>query len=115
MAQVDHRESDEVATHEVDILAIKTDEQSPEFVDPGKGALTGKTMFVDVGIEEALTTSFRMLAVAPVFGNVRNDTVIEAHFASRFGIKSTISIEVSTLRIEAQALHGLEGSLEVGL
>lgn len=111
MAQVDHRESDVVATHEVHILAIKTDEQSSEFVDPGKGALTGKTMFVDVGIEKALTTSFGMLAVAPVFGNVRNDTMIEAHFTSRFGVKSTIGIEVSTLKIEALALHELEGSL----
>ena len=111
MAQVDHRESDVVTTHEVHILAIKTYEQSSEFVDPGKGTLAGKTMFVGIGIEKALATSFGMLAVAPVFGNVGNDTMIEADFASRFGIKSTIGIEVSTLKIEAQAFHELEGSL----
>jgi hypothetical protein len=63
VVQVDQGEGNGVATHEVHILPIKTDEQSPESVDPAKGALTGKTMFVDVGIEEALTTSFGMLAL----------------------------------------------------
>ena len=111
MAQIDHSESDVVATHEVHILAIKTYEQSPEFVDPGKGALAGKTVFVDVWIEEALTASLGMLAVAPVFGNVGDDTMIEAHFASRIGIESTVGIEESALKNEAQALHELEGGL----
>ena len=111
MAQVDHRESDVVATHEVHILAVKTDEQSSEFVDPGKGTLTGKTMFVDVGIEKTLTTAFGMLAAAPVFGNVRNDTMIEAHLASRFGVKGAVGIEESPLKVETEAFHRLEGGL----
>jgi hypothetical protein len=68
-------------------------------------------MLVDVGIEEPLATPFGMFAVAAVFGNIGNDTVIEAHFASGFGIESAISVEVSPLKVEPQTLHELEGGL----
>jgi len=49
-----------------------------------------------------------MLAAAAVLGNVGDDTMIEAHFGRGFGVTSTIGIEVSALKTEAQALHGLE-------
>jgi hypothetical protein len=111
VAQVDHGQGNVVATHEVYILAIRSHEQIPESVDPGKGALAGKTMFVDVGIEEALATAFGVPAVASVFGNTGNDTMIEAHFASRSAMKRTIGIEVSALKTEAQALHRLQQSV----
>ena len=68
-------------------------------------------MFVDGGIEETLATAFGMLAVALVFSNVGNDTVIEAHFACCSGIKSSVGIEESGLKMKTQTLHELEGGL----
>jgi len=51
VAQIDHAEGDEMSAHEVHVLVVISNEQGAKLVNPGKGAFTGKTLFVDIGIE----------------------------------------------------------------
>ena len=51
MAQIDHSKGDEMATQEKHILAVKPDQQSAKLVYPGKRALTGETVFVDLWVK----------------------------------------------------------------
>ena len=53
MTQVNHGKGNQVTAHEIDIPAVKAQQQRPELVHPGEGALTGETPFVDLRIEQA--------------------------------------------------------------
>ncbi len=47
VAQIDHTKGDKMSAHEVDMLAVITNDESRELINPGKGAFTGKAMLVD--------------------------------------------------------------------
>jgi len=103
-----------MSTKEVDIFAIKADQQSAKLVDPGKAALTGETLFVNIRIEQAFTSAFRCFAVPFVFDHVGNRPVIEADFAGVTGIEGTVSIEKCTSNRQSQWFHHLKGGLKMG-
>jgi len=92
-----------------------TNEQGPEFVNPGKRAFAAEAAFVDFGIEQPFSTTLDGLAIAFVLGDVGNDPIVEADFASVAGIEGTISVEVSTGNLNPQSLHRLKGCLQVRL
>ena len=95
MAQIDHGESNVVSSQETSIVPFKPNEQPLEFVDPGESTFGGKATAIDCCVEEPLTTSFGLLAIALILWNVGNHAVIEASFASFAGIEGRISVEIS--------------------
>lgn len=115
MPQVNHGKSEMMSTKKVGVFAVKTKQQSAELVDPGETALAGEAAFIDLRVEEAFPSALGAFAVALVFGNVGNDTVIKADLTSIAGVEGTIGIEESTSDLQRQAFHEAECHLQVTL
>jgi hypothetical protein len=98
VTQVDHRKGNVMSTQETSIVPFKSNQQTFEFVHPGKGAFGTETVLVDFGIEQALPTPFSLLPVTRVFGNIRDEPVIKASFTGFMGITGHIGIELSALK-----------------
>jgi hypothetical protein len=113
MRKVNQSENKEMPTQKVDIFAVITDQQSAKLVDPGEGRLTGETLVVDQRIEQALSSSLGLLAIAGIFGDVGDKAVIDADFASITGIESAIGVEKGANNGQAQPFHLLEGGLKM--
>lgn len=111
MTQVDQSKSDVMRTQEVGILAVEADEQGAELVDPGETALTGKAVFVDLGVEQALAPSLWLFPVPYVFRDIRDELVIEAHAACVTGVKGSVGVEVGPGNRQTKPFHRLEGGL----
>lgn len=114
MTEVNHSESKVMSAKKVRILPVITDQQSPEFVDPGEGALAGEASLVNVGIKEAFTPAFGGLTVAFILGDVGNNAVIEADFASIAGIEGTVGVEERPVNQQPQTFDRFEGRLKLG-
>ena len=78
----------------VHLLALKPDEKSLEFIDPGKRAFIDKAFFVDRAVKMALAPALGPLTIAFVFRNIRSDTAIPKEFTGLLCVKRTISIKV---------------------
>ncbi len=70
-------------------------------------------MLVDGWIEQALAPAFDRFPITGILGDVGDNSMVKADFASRFGIKGTVCIEVGSLKIQSELFHELEGGLEV--
>ena len=77
----------------VHLLALKPDEKSLEFIDPGKRAFIDKAFFVDRAVKMALAPALRPFTIAFVFGNIRSNATVPQEFARIFGVKGTVSIK----------------------
>ena len=115
MAQVNERKSKMMSAKKVGVLAVITNEQCSEFVNPSKTALTAETLLVNQGIEQAFAPTFRLFSVPLVLANVGDDTVIETDFPCFQRIKSTVSVEECSGNRQTEALHGMKGVLKVRL
>jgi len=78
----------------VHLLALKSDEQPLEFIDPGKRAFHDKAFFVNRAVKMALAPALGTLTIAFVFRNIRSYTAIPKQFTGLFCIKRTIGIKV---------------------
>jgi hypothetical protein len=70
MTQVDHRKGNVMSPQEASIVPFKPNEQTFEFVYPGKSAFGTEAALIDLSIEKALPTPFGLLPVTPVLWNV---------------------------------------------
>ncbi len=113
MAEIDESKGEMVCAQEAGIVTLKANQQAFEFVDPGKSAFGTKASCVDWRIEQALTTAFRLLAIARVLRNVGNQSVVEAGLAGLPRVKGHIRIEISTFYRQAQLLHRFERRLQM--
>lgn len=102
-----------MSAQKVDIFSVITDQQSAKLVDPGEGTLTSETLVVDVGIEQAFSSSLGLLPIAGIFGDVGDQPVIEADFAPIARIESTVGVEKGTDKGQSQLFHLLEGGLKM--
>ena len=93
MSQINHGKSDIMSTEKKHSFVIETGEQGAKFVNPSKGALTGKAPFVHVSIKEAFTAPFDPFAIALIFSHVGDKSMIETDFARCFGVKGAIGVE----------------------
>ena len=112
MTQVNHSESDMMAAEKVGIFAIKADEQRAELVNPGETPFTGETLPVNRRVEQAFTSALGLFAVARVFRDVGNKTLIEAHFTGIPGIEGAVGIEPRPSKGQPQPVEGLESGLK---
>ena len=78
----------------IDLLALKPDQQTLEFVDPGKGSFRHKALFVHGWVKMALAPTLWPFAIALIFWDIRSYTAIPEQFTRLFCIKRTIGIKV---------------------
>lgn len=93
MAQVDHSERDMVSAQEVGVLTVKANEQGSELIHPGKAVFVGKASLVDVGVEQTFAPASGGFAVALVFGDVRDQAMVEADLGGFTGANALSALK----------------------
>jgi hypothetical protein len=83
-------------SQKISIFALESDQQRPELINPGEGALNRKASFVHPTVKVSFPSTFRGFPVACVFINVRNHPHIPEQLARRTGIEATIRVEEGT-------------------
>ena len=104
-----------MSAKKVGVLAVITNEQCSEFVNPSKTAFTTETLLVDGGIEQAFAPAFGLFSVAFILANVGNDVMIETNFPCFQRIKGAVGIEERSGNRQTEALHATKSVLKVGL
>ena len=94
--QVNERKNEMVGSQEIDSFSVKTNKNSAEFINPGKSAFANETTFIDLSIEQALTTTLGGLTIADIFWDVGNEVMVETSFASYQRVEGRISVEKCT-------------------
>jgi hypothetical protein len=79
--QVNHGKSNEGCAKEVDIFAVKTNKEMTKLVNPGEGTLGDKAVFVNVFVKQTLGAWFSFVAVADIFRDVGNESMIKTDFS----------------------------------
>src|SRR5512138_2417649 len=86
---------------------FKAEQESLEFVFPGKGALDAHPQRMYDGVEQAFASALRGLAVAGILFNVRNQAGIENALPIARGIKTTIEVHVGSSEIDTRLVGHL--------
>ena len=94
----------------MNLFSLKAQQQSLEFILPGKSAFDDEAQFVERVIKEALAPPFGLLAVPWILFDVRPQSSIEYAFAIGFAVKASIQIEHGTWQSKAS---GTSDSFEV--
>jgi hypothetical protein len=94
IAQIDQREREEMKAEKIDLLALKPDQETLEFVDPCKGSFIHKALFVHGWVKMALAPTLGAFAIALIFRDIRSYTAIPEQFACLFCVECTICIKV---------------------
>ena len=102
LSEVDEREGDEFESKMMNLFSLKAQQQTFEFILPGKGALHDEAQFVECSLKEAVAAPFEFLAVARILLDVRLQPGIEAALAIGFTVKAGIQIEHGTAHRETR-------------
>jgi len=94
MAQIDEREREQMKAEKIDLLALKPDQQTFEFVEPCKGSFSHEALLVHGRVKMALAPALGAFAVALIFRDIRSYTTIPEQFTRLVCVKSTICIKV---------------------
>ena len=78
----------------VHLLALKPDQETFEFVDPGEGSFSHEALFVHGWVKMALAPTLGAFAIALIFRDIRSYTAIPEQFTRLFCVKSTICIKI---------------------
>jgi hypothetical protein len=92
----------------IDLLALKPNQQTLEFVDPCKGSFSHKALFVYGWVKMALAPTLGTFAIALIFGDIRSDTTIPEQLTRLFCVKSTIGIKVGVCICEFKLIKLLK-------
>src|SRR5215472_7100763 len=79
---------------------FKAEQESLEFIFPGKGALDAHSQRMNGGVEPAFASAFGVLPVAGILFDVGNHAGIENALPIVGGIKTTIEINVGASEID---------------
>src|SRR6187455_2485280 len=94
LAQIDQRVCQQLHAIMPLLDTFKTEQESLEFILPGKGPLHTHAQRMDDGVEEPLAASFGALTVAEILGDVGDQAGIENALAIVGGIKAAIEVEI---------------------
>jgi len=78
----------------IDLLALKPNQQTLEFVDPCKGSFSHKALFVHGWVKMALAPTLCPFAIALIFRDIRSYAAIPEQLTRLFCVKRTICIKV---------------------
>ena len=115
MSEVNQGKGQVMGSQAINIFPLEANQETLEFVAPGKASLRHKALLVGHSIKPALRPTLGPFPSALILLDVRNQPMIEAGFTRSFGIKSGIRMEHSTLDTQAQTLQRPEGVLQSGL
>ena len=79
---------------------FKTEQESLEFILPGKGALDAHPQRMNSGVEQAFASALRSLAVAGILFDIGDQAGIENALSIVRGIKATIEVEISASEVQ---------------
>jgi hypothetical protein len=79
---------------------FKPEQQSLEFIFPGKGPLDPHPQCMDGFVEEALASTLRVLTVPRILWDVGGQACIEDALPIACGIKTVIEVEVGSTEID---------------
>ncbi len=95
-------------TQPIDIFALKSNQQTPEFVNPREVPFNDEPMLVHLPVEIPFASPLDALAVAFVFWDVGPYAPIPQHFPRFAAVKTTIGIEYGTVVAQSKALQIFE-------
>lgn len=113
MPQVDQSKRKVMGTQPISIFSVKADEECPELVYPGESALTDKSLFVHLAVEQPLAAAFSRATVPPVFRDIGDEAMIEAGFAGLTGVKGCVGVEISSGNIQSCPFQVFEHDLQM--
>jgi len=114
MAQINHGKCDMVSAEKGGVFAIKPNEQRAELIDPGKATFVRQALLVNLGVEQAFSSTLKGFTIAPVLGNVRDEAMIETDLARGVGVEGAIGVEKCASKGQSQLFHAFERRLEMG-
>jgi hypothetical protein len=89
---------------------FKTQEQPLELILPRKGPINTGSQYMDGGIEQTLSSSFRVLSIARILFDVGDHAGIEDALAIVRGIKAGVEIQVGSCQCKTNRFgHPLQG------
>ncbi len=92
----------------IDIFTLKSNQERPELINPGKCAINNTVVLVDISIKVPFSAAFDGRAIAFILINIWNDAMIPKHVARRTRIKAATSIEQGMLIVQSKAAHVLK-------
>src|SRR5262245_63818705 len=93
LAQIDQRVCQQLHAIMPQLDTFKTEQESLEFILPGKGALDAHPQRMNGSVEQAFASALRGLAVAGILFDVGNQAGIENALPIVRGINTTIEVE----------------------
>src|SRR5215470_11071048 len=100
LAQIDQRVCQQLHAIMPQLDTFKTEQESLEFILPGKGALDAHPQRMNGGVEQAFASALRGLAVTGILFDVGNHAGIENALPIVRGIKTTIEVEVGAAEVQ---------------
>lgn len=89
----------------IDLFTLKPNKETLKLVNPGERAFTYKPLFVYAWVKMTLSTSFRALPIALIFGDIWAHAAIPKELARFFRVKRTVCMKESVLIVEAQGVQ----------
>ena len=100
LPQIDQRVCQQLRAIMPPLDTFKTEQESLEFILPGKGALDAHPQRMNSGVEQAFASALRSLAVAGILFDIGDQAGIENALAIVRGIKATIEVERSASEVQ---------------
>src|SRR5215510_13645721 len=100
LAQIDQRVCQQLHAIMPQLDTFKTEQESLEFILPGKGALDAHPQRMNGSVEQAFASALRGLAVTGILFDVGNHAGIENALPIVRGIKTTIEVQVGSTEID---------------
>jgi len=107
LAQIDQRVCQQLHAIMPLLDTFKAEQESLEFIFPGKGTLDTHPQRMDGGVEQAFASALRGLAVAGILFDVGNQAGIENALPIVRGIKTAIQVEVRACQVQSNLLGHL--------
>jgi hypothetical protein len=101
LPEVEERKGDKLEAKMMNLFSLKAQQQSLDFILPGKSAFDDDAQFVERVSTEALAPPFALLAVPWIRFDIRPQPSIDYAFASGFAGKASLQIEHGTWQSKA--------------
>ena len=99
LAQIDQRVCQQLHAIMPQLDTFKTEQESLEFILPGKGALDAHPQRMNGGVEQAFASALGSLSVARIVVDVGDQARIENALPIVRGIKAAIEVEIGASEV----------------
>src|SRR6266852_4514540 len=107
LAQIDQRVCQQLHAIMPLLDTFKAEQESLEFIFPGKGALDAHPQRMNGVVEEALASTLDSLAVARILFDIGDQACVKHALSIACGIKAATEVEVDSTEIETHLFSHL--------